>query len=354
MIVCGNGLGHLRRAATVVSSLIQRCDTCRVDVVCARRQVKQLTHWQVLKELTSGKRTTFKYLDLYPRWDPAYRDRRLLTWHTSLSTLELKRYDLVISDNLVEVLYYQPETVLSGSFLWHDLYERAYPETLLFREYARRSKALLRDHRPPMIANRYFAMPAVREQTQTIEVGMLPLVSVGRSKRQNRVLDILFAGGSQREVAEAMGGYLDGLASAGAMGPSVRLWMDRRVAKIVKDLPSVHLFDYDRQDFSSVDAVVARPGMGVITDCIATGTPLFCVYEANPEMEHNAAVLARLGLGWPLRSIQEALDHIVGWYHTPGAYQTYRACVERIDKQGLQQTGDFLLARLGLERSPTN
>lgn len=348
VLVCRNGLGHFRRIVTIVHALNKRGPLCRVDVVCARWQVEQLTDWPALKTLTAQAGTTFIFLDLYPCWHDAAAspDRRLLTWHEWLRPLGLDQYDLVVSDNLVEALYYQPETVLSGSFLWHDVYERAFPDVPLLKEYAQRSQALLRDHRPAMIANRYFAMPAIREQTQPVEVGMLPFATTDASAGPGQVLDILFAGGSYPEIAETMGAYLGGLAASGSIPGAVRLWMDRRVAGTQQDLPGLHRFDYDRQRFAHLDAVVARPGMGVISDCIATGTPLFCIHEANPEMQHNASVLEALGLGWRLLAVQEAVDYIVGWYRTPGAYETYRQRIAQIDNQGLEQTVDFLLKRL--------
>ena len=57
-------------------------------------------------------------------------------------------------------------------------------------------------------------------------------------------------------------------------------------------------FGHELADFAACDAVVCRPGVGTLTECVTVGTPMLWVCEGdNVELAWNARACAALGLG---------------------------------------------------------
>lgn len=350
-LVCENGLGHLRRVAQVVGALLGRVVSLQVKIVCAPWQVAALHRWPAMKLLLTDARVTFDSTPMYPRWsdDPGYfLDERLLSWHETLRPLELQRYNLVVSDNLVEVLCHAPNAVLMGSFLWHDLLEAKRPEPITQR-YAAWCLSLLREHQPPMIANRYFAMPAVRQQTRIVEVGMLPsaLRSGDATTTWPSTPGLLFIGGTSVHVSGALVRCLG--QHADRHGLPVRLFADSRLHQRLPPDSPVQSFDLDADELTPISAVIARPGLGITTDCVASGKPLFCYHEGDAEMVWNAQRLEALGLGRTLDGLDDMAGQVLTFLDDRHLMARYREAVSQIDHEGLTQTVDHLCRHTGWE-----
>jgi len=320
---------------------LDRAKSLSISVACATWQLDALTRWPVLQQLRENPRADFKVVEPYIHWTlqrEYYKDARLLTWADKLNSLDLPSFDLVISDNLVEALRYHPGTVLMGSFFWHDIYRTQFPDEPLVLEYWESCEELLRKHKPTIIVNRYFAMPAVRERVRLIDVGMLPPVLRGGRKRATGAPGLLIAGGASSTGAKSIRSFLEEVVSKRIGEGLVRLFVERRIAQELPPNDGWSVFDYDADDFRQINAMIARPGMGAIADCVGTGTPMFCVYETNPEMEHNAKTLERLGLGWSMDLPGACLDEIRAFFENQAAQAMYEQRAAAIDKCGLEQT----------------
>lgn len=347
-LVCSNGLGHFRRIVQIISGLIKFYPEVYVDIICAKWQLENMSDWQAIRELKATRKIDFKFMDLYIRWSisPEYYNGQLLIWHRILESLKLDSYDLVLSDNLVEALIYRPDAILSGSFLWHDIYEKTFPQLPLIQEYSQRSQGILKERYPLMIANQDFVMPAVRELTQTIEAGMFPAAVKFGLKEDDGILGILFVGSSAVYSPELIQFLMAGISDKEFFPVGICLSVNKTLAKQLPASKNFNVFDYEIDDFNRIDAIVARPGMGVITDSLVTGTPLFCFYDSNPEVEHNMQMLASLGLGWKLDSFSSCFEKITSFFSNSAVYKQYQNRVAKIDKDGLEKVVKILMSRL--------
>jgi|GEM_PF-3007799 len=347
-LVCGHGLGHFRRTLQIIHSLTTGAAVPRVDLYCPSWQVKALSGWKVCSEVIKHPAVSFIEWNSPLGWiespDPSFWIR-LRNWQEELSGLKLDRYNLVISDNLVEALSFAPRTVLSGSFLWHDLYQEAFPEDPGALDYASYCRDLLNACKPSMIANKYFVMPAIMRETETVGVGMLPPVFSAREKAADGRTGILFAGGAHQEAIKAVRSYLSGISARADLPPEAFIRLDRRVAWGMSE-PPFAAFDHDADDFSTVDAVVACPGMGIITDCLASQTPLFFLPGGHPELRHNGEILERLGLGWKLDKLDGAVEKILAALGDAECMRVWRSRIRALDRSGLDETVSFLTRRL--------
>lgn len=347
VVICGNGLGHFVREMQIISALLGRAPGLQVTIACAEWQLDARRSWPLVRRVIADSRVTMTPVRLYPRWTTAEKyffDDTLLTWQDVLGPLHLDSYDLVLSDNFVETLQFAPRAMLVGSFMWHDVYAAYRPESPVVREYHRRCSNLLEQCGPSMIANRYLAMPAVSSETDCIGVGMLPsLVKHAQVNRAPR--GVLFSAsgespaiGQIRAILAASGGHVS--------SHDFQVLIDARLAPLVPMPPSAKLFDYQADDLGDVAAVVARPGMGTVTDSVVSSTPLFCLSEENPEMIHNAERVEALGLGWRLSPGANGLSEIASVLSSGELRQQYSRAVRAIDRDGLEQATEVIARHL--------
>ena len=117
MIACPNGYGHSRRILLLSEYLIKKGFT--IDLVGdfsfgLSRFVDDLY---------------FNKVNFFPL--PSFLSSKFWTTNLSFpynSLPNLGNYDLVISDNLIEILEMRSDTVLSGSFFWHKVLPDVHPQ----------------------------------------------------------------------------------------------------------------------------------------------------------------------------------------------------------------------------------
>jgi len=348
IVVCANGLGHFVRTLHIASELLSRAHAVTLTIVASEWQLQVLAEWPMLVRFRSDARVSIVCASLYPRWSTAktyFDDPSILDWHAALAALHLDAYDLVLSDNLVETLRYSPRTLLVGSFLWHDVYSTHRPDSTVMQEYRRRCASLLEERGASMIASKYFAMPAVVRETRCVGVGILPSVLNRRPRRKKAPPTVLVTGSPYSPVVDATASLLEDccrhLAECG-----LEVLIEKRLASIVRVPSAARVFDYHLDDFAEIGAIVGRPGMGTITDCMATATPLFCLPESNPEMAHNTERLETLGLGWRLPVDDGQMRTVSSVLTDASARQRFRRQMARIDLDGLETAVSTILRYL--------
>ena len=71
------------------------------------------------------------------------------------------------------------------------------------------------------------------------------------------------------------------------------------------------LFDYSTKQFSELDIIVGRPGIGLVTDCLRSNTYIMPIFEKNNiEMIHNSNVISINNWGLELGQNLD-YDHIL-------------------------------------------
>ena len=211
------------------------------------------------------------------------------------------QFDTVISDNLVEPLLYASNVILSGSFLWHDILQKAYPQHAVIQDYASKMQSLLLEKCPPMIVNRYMVMPAVTEQTQTHGIGFISFYEgQPRRDRPTRERHVLVALGNSPAVAQHIPAIREMLLQYDNDAVSMTVYVPERFVPDFQGIPqAVTVYDFRRNPLHQIDLAIIRAGIGTLSDCIAARVPMLCVEEPdNPEISYNIARLQALGIGF--------------------------------------------------------
>ena len=167
-----------------------------------------------------------------------------------------------------------------------------------------------------MIANRYFATPAVDQQTTIHKVGLIPFCRVRSEERTNRPSRILIALGGAR----AADGVINELSRAARKlhDFGMQVFGSPALAQLLgTECPEIEHFDFWDDHFDAMDLAIVRGGLGTISDCIAARVPMLYVDDSNPEIRFNHARINQLQLGFPLES---CLGRSPDIFTNPSAY----------------------------------
>jgi hypothetical protein len=352
-IVATAGLGHFRRTVRILGALLTKAPDLSLTLVCENWQLERLRTWPALQMLLDhGARVVSGVT--YPgiEWssDPAiYTDGRLLAWEERLRNVPgLGTADLVVSDNLVGVLDYRADAVLLGSFLWSDVLERAHGEVREVARFVERDRGRLAHFRPPMLCVADVAMPAVVEQTQAVPLPwMCEWTSDLRRPSSFEPKTIAILGGATGAANSTLVEAATSLAISGRW----RLVADNPVRAALRRSLGIEIaaFGHADTDYAQCALVVCRPGVGSVTDCVASAVPILLAYEPNnPELSHNAARLEELGYGRNLGAHppSEVWQNAVEMALEPQTHQRQRELMAGARRDGLERAAAWLYERL--------
>jgi len=293
IIACDNGLGHVRRCYLIGRELASR--GCVVDLFAPRAKFSRfVTLFGAVERLANVDFSTgTTTAALRQGGDYALR------WYERLP--EMKKYDVVISDNLLEVLHIRPDAVLSGHFFWHDVLSE------LPDDYITESIRLLRDHSPLIVSSELFAMDELRVCKNFKAVGLF-----GSKIATTQALDgdaLLISGGSTPALRRELRLLVNSLIAKGP-GPFVTVFVDQDLLPDLRPIPIevtshrkefppwLKIANYEREMYNRTRCAICRPGIGTVTDLLQHGGRPYCVYEReNGEVAHNACRLEEAGLG---------------------------------------------------------
>jgi hypothetical protein len=344
VIVCANGLGHLKRSMRIVSRLADRISDLRVALFCEPWQLEILKGWRHRWQ-ASG--VTPVAASLPVRWDPdrEYYGEWLLHWHAAMSTWNLADFDHVLSDNLVEPLVYADRVTLSGSFLWHDVLASAFPESSDVGNYRSWCEDVLLSSRPKMVVNRYFAMPATGEQTEVREVGLIHFRPDLDAKRTNllpgRVLIALGHARLAHDAVDQLFAAIAGLQTAGVRVLALPPWFEM----LSERCRGLERYDWSGDNLSTVDLAIIRGGLGTISDCIAARIPMLYLNDPSPEIKFNQARLCQMGIGLPLEKVLDGGSPLLT---EAAAYAGMRARMDGFALAGEIEASEVLAKLWGL------
>lgn len=341
VVICENGLGHFKRCIGLMHHWLKKYPRTELTVICREWQVKATNDWE-WTDLLHQKNCTLNFEKTSPGvvWSPApgfYQEDRLIGWIDRLRDFKpLSTADIVISDNLCGILELRPDTILMGSFLWMEVLNvhKNNPEVARFIQY---EKALLAN-KPPMLCVGTIAMPEVLEYTQAVPLPWFGLSPKSAPKVRRPQKTIALIGGATPAADEV----LLSIANALLEKSSYRLTMSAKFFPHITRMDPARLFPFGFQqaDYEACDIVICRPGIGTVTECMVSNTPMLLIPEtANAEMVHNTARLVELGAARALPpdfSINDLLQSL-HFIFEPDNYDRMSLVIEGQEVNGFEE-----------------
>lgn len=324
LIACSNGYGHVRRLLLLAHAL--RKNGANPVLFASLQTVKRVTK----SEMVACPRVVdFNTHTEREKW----LNGTATDWVKSSSNFS--EYDVVISDNLIEILLIRPDAWLSGSFFWHDSLKN-FPKNL-------KSQALdlLKKYKPRMISSSMFASDLVRSKVQVFEVGLYAAKNnIAIHKNKSDALISCGKGGSSEVHAKEFVKLLVEREKT----QFHRVWVEPSILpNKYPDWMSPATFTYKM--YQSIISAVIRPGVGTITSSLLSGARIFPFYEGNnKEMEFNASRVQSYHVGESTSTIDEAWLKAELFAADENSQKRHFEEVKGLDLCGAQQSAEIILS----------
>ncbi len=247
---------------------------------------------------------------------------------------DLSNFDIVISDNLVEVLLIRPDAWISGSFFWH--------ESLKYssEDMKNDSLKLLCKYKPRVISSEFFTSNEVRHNTRLFEVGLYAAQTFNR--KQNDKKDVLIACGKGGSVKTQTREFVKFIATK-EKTRFHRVWVEPDI--LPHKYPDWMMpAKFTHEMFQSVLAAVIRPGVGTVTNSLLSGARIFSFYESdNNEMKLNASRVQLYKVGEDASTIDSAWHQAELFVVDKKSQLEHFKTVKNININGAQQAAHIIL-----------
>ena len=248
--ICSNGYGHFHRMLQVCTHLPFH----EIDIHCERYQYNRF-------KPTQDNLNFIFYKESNIRWD-----RKRVG---SIDTSGIDKYDRVITDNLVEVLKYRPDALLSGSFLWSDIWREKYGNN----DFSDEQDKIFHDVKPRVVCNGDVVFGQLKKYINKVDIGWGCKDNSTEDFNLNRIVCIT---------------------------PSLNY-----TEKYTEKFLEIRNEYQDDVDFSfninhtDNSMFVIRPGLGIITTCVSHRIPIVALWDEDDsiEIQHLAHKVEELGIG---------------------------------------------------------
>ena len=298
-IASGNGYGHLRRVCEVVKHIFEENPHVEVWILGASAHPLMIQQWGFSAQL---KKFKFAFLNVHLEqhllalMPSAYTFERYQdSLHEVLEQIRIITPDIVVSDNLVGLVNHYPKTLLMGSFLFSDTLAQRFPESEEIMRICEYEKNILDKHTPVMLGVEEMVMPFVCLNTRFKGLPWFCTRESHTSSVTRAKKNILLTGGGTSFATSKLMLLSRELHAQG----SYHVFLDSSLYSQMENAEQKKfiLFDFSHSYFNSLDWIVCRPGIGILTEAVRYGVPVCALDEEDPEISHNARRVEELEIG---------------------------------------------------------
>jgi hypothetical protein len=297
--VCRNGYGHQKRVFSVVAELVKYSECSIITIHCNKETFIKTNTWDSYNELLLSNKVQFEFelMQNAPNYFNNFTITETKDWLEYVKNNNKIKDELVIIDNDISLLSVFSNAIIMGSFFWKDIIN-----PLIHKDLIEFEKKLLIKNNPRVIGVDAMAMNNVKSMPNFLG---LPWFINNNDCKQNPLSE-------RNEILISGGGT--GIGKIKFLELALELLVTGEkvyVDGILHDLSNAKLplFSFKENDFCKLKAVVCRPGMGILNDCVSFGIPIFAVEDVqNSEILHNAVKIEELGLGIKVSDSKKVIE----------------------------------------------
>ena len=307
LIACSNGLGHIRRVVAISSFMLRNGFKGTIEGYLSEKYLKKLSSWDECKFFINHPRV--QIIDFqYPIESTGNRSNLYDKNWDEISIPNLDKFDVIWSDNILQVLDQREDAILTGSFFWYEVLKQHKHKNGL-EKFIEEQYQLVKRTKPVMAGNEYFATQDVRKLTNFSPVGLYRYSLLFQEKKNAGILLSCGLGGEEEEMASIA---VNKIIKNDKIAPDF-LFVEPRL--LPKKYPSwIKKAEFTDEMFQYCVAVCIRPGLGTVSDALIARNRIFTFSKQDSfEMNHNAKVIEALNVGKkctdPYHAYTEALKY---------------------------------------------
>lgn len=334
---CANGLGHVRRVAAISTFILKNGFNGYIDLFIPYTHIKFLQNWPDMDYIINSPQV--KIFDFeYPLSSQKVNQNFFGKDWLNINLPDLKKYDIVWSDNIVNILEKRRDTIFTGSFFWHEVFQDKLNENGLYN-FVKEQRKIVKSVKPLMMGNEYFSTPDVRGITNFFPVGLYRYSLLFKEKNNKGILISCGLGGEEEEMARDA---VSEIISKNIIPPEV-LYVEARL--LPKKYPEwIQLADFSDDMFIDCVAACIRPGIGTLSDALIGRNRVFAFCNENSfEMNHNCDVLKKMNLGSKYSSPLEAYLNAIKFINKDGAIDSQILRTTHLRTDGVFATANLLI-----------
>lgn len=294
-VICSNGYGHCKRSAKVINEIFKLNPRISINIIVNKNKV------DYVKANLISDSSFFNFDSCLMEDEPDWLNKKLnyslfIRWANKFKNNPiLTQSDLIVSDNYVAPLQVDKKTLLMGSFLWLDIIKDSNKET---KKISLLEKKILAQNTPEIISLDRMYMDSLSKKTSVYGVPWFTERKVNKKEFYHD--KILITSGGTEQLDDI---FLDFIKRLTKKNVSKEIFLDNKLFKKLKNkrikgFSKIKIFKFTEKCFSSIDAIICRPGIGILTDCVSYLIPPIVIYDnKNPEIYHNANKIMSLKLG---------------------------------------------------------
>ena len=226
-----------------------------------------------------------------------------------------------------------------GSFLWSEVYIL---NSTKFLRYKSREIKILKKFRPTMLSVNKFTMDYVKKFTNNLELGWPIDVKVDFYLKKN-IRNILVIGGGTNILNNQLQSIIMRILSKS----NYVVYSSNVLLELFSEQRNLNKFNFTTNEFKKIDLIIARPGLGTITDAVTYNIPILTVYESNnEEMKFNAHAVCSNNFGLDINYNFNEIEKIIDEMVLNKNYTYYQKSLSKENKKGLDEISNFIINKL--------
>lgn len=282
-----------------MAELIKYSECSSITIHCNIETFNNTRSWDIYNELIHSNKVQFEFelMQNAPNYFNNFTIAETKVWLDYVRLNNKIKDEIVVIDNDISLLSVFSNAIIMGSFFWKDIID-----SIIYKDLIEFENSLLIAKNPIVIGVGAMAMKSVTEMPNFIG---LPWFVKNIDSKHNPMIE-------RNEILISGGGTGIGKDKFLQMA----LDLSKTGEKVVVDgilhnfsNAQIPLFSFKVEDFCRLKAVVCRPGMGILNDCVSFGIPIFAVEEIqNDEILNNAVKVEELGLGIKVSDSKKVIE----------------------------------------------
>ena len=281
--VCDNGLGHIKRS-TKISKILSKHYKIKLFT-----DTNKLSKFKVSAKIRKKK---FKF-----QTGLKSIDKNLIK---KIKNLKINERELILSDNYPDFCILKNPFILYANFFWHEIFSLKNIDTKFITKNLIKKKI-------PVIGN-YIFQSLQNKKINSKKVGFIGSFK-GNIKKNKKVLVSLGTANIKKKVKIKLISQIT--EELKKQDNNIKFYLDESYFLIFKKYKNVFLANYSNKMFKEISVCIAKPGMGIINDCLKHGVILITLNSFfNKEFKNNSKLINKYKLGYSVKSFKSAVQKL--------------------------------------------